>query len=363
METLDVISNVAKDLIRFPSTAGRPQAREACMDYIEKFFREAGLYFTIFEPGDVRSMVVTFDKDDASPILCLNGHYDVVEAPQSAFRPRRTGDRLYGRGSADMKTSLAAMMVLMRELAKRPDPPPMALMIGGDEEVGGERGTAHILECGFTCRFALVGEPTGLTVANQAKGILGVELIARGVSCHAARPWEGENAIFNFFRQFPAVWEIFGEPRPGAWMTTMAPTLVRAGDSTNRVPDLLSCRLDIRYVPMDDPDELVEKIRLAVPELEVRAVEKGEAFFTDPEDPFLKALRKAAGEVFRHDPGMIRKHAASDGRHFSSAGIPAAVFGPGGQNIHGSGEFVDLRQVSQFYRTLERLADTIGDIG
>jgi succinyl-diaminopimelate desuccinylase len=350
---LNIICKIASDLIKFPSTSSRARPRRACSDYLESFFKDARVPYTIWEPGDVRSLVVKLGPDE-EPAVCLNGHYDVVEGPASGFRPRREGDRLHGRGSADMKAALAAMMVLVREQSRRPDPPPLALMITGDGEVGGERGTAHILKLGFRCRFAVVSEPTGLALANQSKGVLGVELTARGTAAHSARPWEGDNAIFSFFRQFPAVWEIFGEPEPRAWKTTMVPSVLTAGDGMGRVPERCVCRLDIHYVPMDRPEDLVEKIKKAAPEMEVRVVEQGAIFYTDPADPYLARLRQSAAEAMRRDPGLVRKHAATDARHFTEAGIPAAVFGPGGENVHGTGEWVDLRQVAQFYKVMDR---------
>lgn len=346
------IVRIASDLIKFPTVAGRTRARQNCTSYIENFFRHAGIPVSIWEPGDQRSLLAKLGEGD--PLVTMLGHYDVVDGPPGSFRPRLDGDRLFGRGAADMKTSLAAMMLLLRELAQRPRPPSVALMITGDEETGGERGAGHILKCGFKTRFAVSGEPSGLAVANQAKGLLCVELSARGTASHSARPWQGDNAIFSFFRQFPAVWEIFGDPEPDAWQTTMVPAMIRAGEPGGRVPDLCACRLDIRYVAMDRPDELVERIRRAAPELTVEVVGAGPVFYTDPQDPYLNCLRRAAQEIMRHDPGLTRKHATTDTRHFSGAGIPAAVFGPRGDHIHGAGEWVDLRQVAQFYKTLEK---------
>jgi len=350
---IEQICDIAADLIKFPSTNGRPRSRKACAEYIEKFFKERGVECTIWEPGDVRSLVVDLSRG-AGPMLCLNGHYDVVEGKKSDFRPRVKGDYLFGRGSADMKASLAAMMVLITELAKDPKPPPVALMIVGDEEVGGERGSLHILNSGFKSGFAVVGEPTGLSIANQAKGLLGVELIIHGKSAHSARPWEGDNPVFTFFSQFQQVWEIFGTPEPCAWQTTMTPTVVSAGEAPNMIADRLSCMLDIRWVPRDDPGDILDKIKKAAPECEVKEDHRGVAFYTDPEEPGLVRLRETATGVINRDPGLIRKHAASDGRHFTSMGIPTAVFGPAGGNVHGDGEYVDLRQVAQFYKVLEK---------
>jgi succinyl-diaminopimelate desuccinylase len=64
-------------------------------------------------------------------------------------------------------------------------------MIVGDEQIGGQNGTAYLIELGYDCAFYLAGEPTHLKIGNCAKGVARLELIARGRSAHAARPWEG----------------------------------------------------------------------------------------------------------------------------------------------------------------------------
>jgi succinyl-diaminopimelate desuccinylase len=112
-------------------------------------------------------------------------------------------------------------------------------------------------------------------------------------------------------------------------------------------------------VPMDEPDDLVAKIEKAAPGLDVKVVDHGISFFTEPDNPYLKSFRETALAALKRDPGSMRKHAASDARHFTEQGIPALVFGPGGANIHGRGEWVDLRQVAQFYKVLEAYADSL----
>ena len=90
-----------------------------------------------------------------------------------------------------------------------------------------------------------------------------------------------------------------------------------------------------------------------------RTLQTGRVGFAAAEqvlEPYLAHLRSAA-ETIHHDPGLIRKHASSDARHFTALGIPAAIFGPGGENIHGLNEWVDLRQVNQFYKILERFLE------
>ncbi|OGP56284.1 MAG: hypothetical protein A2V67_04465 [Deltaproteobacteria bacterium RBG_13_61_14] len=354
---LDRIVQLARELIRFPTLAKNPEARRACADFITQSLTDAGLQVRPYESAGVRSLVAT--PSAAAPWLCLHGHYDVVEAKAEEFIARREKDLLRGRGAADMKTALAALMVLMAELARREKKPAVALMVTGDEEVGGEHGAGHILDQGFRCEFAVSAEPSGLMIANQAKGALRLELSAKGKSGHAARPWEGDNAILNMMAAFPQVWELFGDPEPEAWKTTITPSIISAGDAINRIPDRCALRVDIRHLPAEFPEEIVARIQQAAPELEVRVLSHSPACYADPYGPGPERLRDAAAAVLGHDPGFLKKHAASDARFFISHGIPAVVFGPAGGNVHGDQEWVDLREVEEFYLILERLCREI----
>jgi len=196
-------------------------------------------------------------------------------------------------------------------------------------------------------------------IGNQAKGVLRLELIAPGKSGHAARPWEGDNAILNMMAAFPKVWELFGDPEPEEWRSTIVPSVIQGGDAINRIPDRCALRVDIRHLPHEFPEEIVVRIQKAAPELEVKVLQQSPACYADPFGPGPERLRAAAAKVLGEEPGFLKKHAASDARFFVSQGIPAVVFGPGGGNVHGDGEWVDLEQVEKFYRILERLAREI----
>ncbi len=357
---LEQIVKLARELIRFPSLAAKPEARRACADHIEKYLREAGLQVETFDHQGVRSFLIRLS--DRPAWLGLHGHYDVVEAKAEDFTPRRGKGLLYGRGSADMKTALAAMLVLMAELRGK-NPPAVALLVTGDEEVGGQNGAGHVLESGFRCEFAISAEPSGLMIANQAKGVLRLELVARGRSGHAARPWEGDNAILNMMAAFPQVWELFGEPEPEAWQTTITPSVIQAGDALNRIPDRCALKVDIRHLPHEFPEEIVARIRQAAPALEVNLLNHSPACYADPFGPGPERLAAAAARVLGEEPGFLKKHAASDARFFVTHGIPAVVFGPAGGNVHGDDEWVDLEQVERFYRIIERLCREIESRG
>jgi len=130
---------------------------------------------------------------DGAPTLVLHGHLDVVPGGKDQFEPRVDGDRLYGRGSYDMKGALAVMLMVLHDLRDQEDVR-LRLGIVSDEESEEEdnRGSDALVASGFVGDFAITGEPTNLQVGVQAKGVLAMRLEVRGRSAHGATPWLGD---------------------------------------------------------------------------------------------------------------------------------------------------------------------------
>ena len=141
-----------------------------------------------------------------APTVVLGGHLDVVPAHAEQFEPRLEGDRLYGRGSYDMKGAIAAMMVVTAALRDQ-DQVRVRLGIVGDEESeeGEDRGCDSLVDGGFTGDFAITGEPTDLHIGVEAKGVLALRLEVGGTAAHGATPWLGDNAVLQRDRRFPRV--------------------------------------------------------------------------------------------------------------------------------------------------------------
>ena len=130
---------------------------------------------------------------ERGPTIVLHGHLDVVPGHEEQFEPRTDGDRILGRGAYDMKGALAGMMGALEEL-RNEDAVRVVLAIVPDEESEEEidRGTAFLIQNGFTGDFAITGEPTDLHVGVQAKGVLAMRLKVGGTAAHGATPWLGE---------------------------------------------------------------------------------------------------------------------------------------------------------------------------
>jgi succinyl-diaminopimelate desuccinylase len=275
------------------------------------------------------------------PTVVLHGHLDVVPGRPEQFRPEVDGDRLIGRGAYDMKGALAAMMVATRELCDE------------ESDASGPRASDLLVARGYRGDFAVTGEPTDMRVGVQAKGVLGLRLEVAGRAAHGSTPWLGDNAIVK------AV-DLYREVRSLPFANESSPLFDRpsinlgrilGGDALNKVPDRCVVDVDIRYLPGQEPDEILAAVR-ALPDVRVSEIIRREPAIVDPDDPYVRALCEV---VSREAPGeqvSVGRDGASDAVSFLDAGIPAVEFGPRGGGHHGPDEWVSISSIDRYRRAL-----------
>ena len=199
--------------------------------------------------------------NDGAPTLVLHGHLDVVPGGRDQFEPEIDGDRLYGRGAYDMKGALAVMLVVLHDLRDQGDVR-LRLGIVSDEESEEEenRGSDALVASGFIGDFAITGEPTNLQVGVQAKGVLAMRLRVRGRSAHGATPWLGDNAVVKAVEVFRGIESLPFARHSSALFDRPSINLGRilGGDALNKVPDTCVIDVDVRFLPDQDPDEILE---------------------------------------------------------------------------------------------------------
>ncbi|MBV9839315.1 MAG: M20/M25/M40 family metallo-hydrolase [Solirubrobacterales bacterium] len=289
------------------------------------------------------------------PCVVFHGHLDVVPGRAEQFAPRIEGDRLIGRGAYDMKGGLAAMMCALKDL-ERQDQVLVRLVCVPDEESEelDERATDAFVKRGLGGGFAITGEPTDLHIGIQAKGVLAMWIEVHGRAAHSSTPWLGDNAVLKAIDAFRAIEtlpfsressELFDRPSINLGR-------IEGGDAVNKVPDQCTMAVDVRYLPGQDPGEILEQVR-AIPGLTVERVFVHPPVTVDRGDPHVRALRDA---VSRTVPDMealsVGRDGASDAAAFLKAGIPVVEFGPAGAGHHGPEEWVSLSSLARYRRAL-----------
>lgn len=290
-----------------------------------------------------------------APTLVMHGHLDVVPATAELFKPRIEGDRLIGRGAYDMKGALAVMMLVLREARGRDDVR-LRLGIVCDEESEEEenRGSDALVADGFIGDFAITGEPTNLQVGVQAKGVLAMRLGVGGRSAHGATPWLGDNAIVKAVEVFRGI-----ESLPFARQSSQLfdrPSInlgrIMGGDALNRVPDQCVMDVDVRFLPEQDPLEILEQVK-SLPDTRVLATFRRPPAVVEEDSPFVLGLCEAASPHHPERVVSVGRDGASDAVSFLGAGVPAVEFGPVGDGHHGPDEWVSVRSLASYRHTLE----------
>jgi succinyl-diaminopimelate desuccinylase len=286
----------------------------------------------------------------------------VVPGRPEQFVPRIDGERLFGRGAYDMKGGLASMMVATRDLAEQ-DAVRVHLVIVSDEESDEitQRGSDYLVEQGYTGDFAITGEPTDLHIGVQAKGVLAMRIEVSGKSAHGSTPWLGDNAVLkaiDVFRQIESMpfsresSEFFDRP-------SISLGRIMGGDVINKVPDLCAMDVDVRYLPGQNPQEILGQVR-AIPDVEVTKVFTRDPAMVERSNPYVQLLASAVAEGTPAERISVGRDGASDAISFIEAGVPAVEFGPEGAGHHGPEEWVSIPSLSRYRTALVEFVHLIG---
>ncbi|CAN5463325.1 M20/M25/M40 family metallo-hydrolase [soil metagenome] len=290
-----------------------------------------------------------------APTLVMHGHLDVVPAEQRQFRPRIDGDRLVGRGAYDMKGALAVMMLVLRE-ARAQDAVRLRLGIVSDEESEKEenRGSDALVADGFIGDFVITGEPTNLQVGVQAKGVLAMRLGIGGRSAHGATPWLGDNAIVKAVEVFRGIDSLPFARQSSRLFDRPSINLgrIKGGDALNRVPDHCVMDVDVRFLPEQDPEEILEQVQ-GLPDTRVIATFRRPPAVVDDDSPYVEGLCLADSPPHPERVMSVGRDGASDAVSFLAVGVPAVEFGPVGDGNHGTEEWVSVSSLGAYRNALE----------
>jgi succinyl-diaminopimelate desuccinylase len=320
-----------------------------------------------FSPRTVETYCVQGSTGGSGRCLYLHGHYDVVPAQEPRqFEPVLDGGRLYGRGTADMKGGLAAMLyavAALRDAGVELDGR-VGFNFVPDEETGGERGSRLLAERGVLAPDAvgmLTTEPTGGVVWNANRGALTFEVTVHGREAHVGLSHEGVNAFERMLDVAGALRELAGEVGQRTTAYNIEPAAARgsilllggrsaSGSGFNVVPGRCSFTVDRRPNPeesLDDERErlfsIFERFREQGFEIDVEQLQEGDAAGSSEDDPLARALAESVADVegapprFELCPGLLET------RWYARAGIPAFAYGPGRLDVsHGPDEHVEV---------------------
>src|SRR3989344_582548 len=355
------VIELTKKLVEFKSVKDNPEELKRIVDFVADYLKGCGEIKKI-ELNGKPSLVATYTKT-TNPDILLTGHLDVVEAEADLFTPQIKGEKMFGRGAADMKGGAAIAILLFKEFAKlgEKERPSLGLMLTTDEEIGGQDGIGKLVgDAGkYGCKFAIALEPNHpkeqgqLNITTKHKGTLWLKLTAKGKAAHASRPWLGENAIENLLQIYQEIKKKFAKVEPEMWKPTVNIGKIEGGNSPNKIPDYAEALIDIRFPEDFDKDKFMQEVaKICGSKVEVEVIEYGNMLF-NKEDANIELLQGCVEKQTGKKCLLMQEHGASDMRYFSARGITAVLFGPNGAEYHGKGEFLDLESIEPTYHALK----------
>lgn len=368
-ELADLVAGlVAIDSVNPSLVAGGAGEREAAA-FVAEWGRAAGLDVEVLGEPARPSVVLRARGSGAGRSLLLCGHLDTVAVDGMAdpFVPRVDGDRLYGRGSYDMKAGLAAALLAARDAAQLGLAGDVVVAAVADEEHA-SIGIQDVLTS-LRADAAVVTEPTELDLVVAHRGFVWIEIAVTGRAAHGSRPELGVDAIVKtgpVLVEFAALDEALGERQhPLLGRGSVHASLIDGGRELSSYPARCVLQLERRTLPGEsredverEVDELLARCRAADPELvvESRTLLARDPFEIDAAHKIVEIVRAVAAAATGTEPEVGGAGYWADSGFIAAAGIPTVLFGPSGAGAHAGEEWVSLPDTEVVERTLVEVA-------
>ena len=371
----DVLA-VTKDLINRRSVTPEDAG---CQDMMKDWLAELGFNNETMVFEDTTNLWSRRGND--GPVFCFAGHTDVVPSgPESAWKPppfsaTEIDGVLYGRGAADMKGSLAAMLTATRQFVN--DYPDhhgsIAFLITSDEEGPFINGTTRVIDTlearNEKIKWCIVGEPSstdtvGDVVKNGRRGSLTGDLIVKGIQGHVAYPHLAKNPVHDASPALAelanAHWDNGNDFFPP---TSFQISNIHAGTGAgNVIPGELHVCFNFRFSTEVTDRELIKRVEAILArhnlDYEIKWTFNGQPFLTDKGD-LVEAAQKAISSEMDFDTELSTAGGTSDGRFIAPTGAQVVELGPVNASIHKIDEHVRIQDLYHleriYYRIMEHL--------
>jgi succinyl-diaminopimelate desuccinylase len=364
--------DLARQLIACPSLTPDDAGSLAL---IEARLGRAGFTSERIDRGAVRNLWARHGA--GAPLVCLAGHVDVVPPgpaerwTSAPFTPTERDGLLFGRGAADMKVSVAAMVTAIeRFVAGSPGHGgSLALLLTSDEEGGGIDGTAAVVRelqaRGERIDACILGEPTsverlGDTIKNGRRGSLNGILTVRGVQCHIAYPERGRSPILP---ALPALAELAAIEwdRGNEYFS---PTRFQISDihagtgANNTIPGSMEVWFNFRFSTESTEEGLKQRVHQVLDahglDYELKWALSGRPFLS-PRGGLVDTLSEAVTQATGVTPALSTSGGTSDGRFLAAIAGEVVEFGPVSASIHAIDEHVKLADIAPLSMVFERV--------
>ena len=342
-----------KGLLSIPSESRSIPECNRATAFLKGYLESKGVHCHVERTEEGRDALYAATQPGRNHDYVFVTHIDVVPAASpSQFEPKVVGDEIWGRGACDTKVNAALIAQVLVNLVGKVS---VGAFFATDEDgCAGKVPTCTMLRrAGFTPKkMVLVGDTLGdstnrLFVAQ--KGHRGFRITARGRGGHSSIPWKLDNAIPKITTAVNRLMDAYPKPPAGTdWFSTLAPTILNAGDAPNSIPGEASATFSFRYIGRNDVAELTELVRRTTG-LEPETLYCVPPVTNDPDDSLIQSLFRAMQSNWRdRDFKVANLYGATDAFQFSDLGLPIVIFTHDGAGAHKPDEHGSLASAAEY---------------
>lgn len=351
--------SLTQHLLNF-NTVSPPESEHKCALSLGKILEDGGFKTDYYEFAKGRtSIIAKIEGKDNKPPLCFTGHLDTVPLGavpwnKDPFKGETDGDRLYGRGSSDMKGGVAAMVIAALQLAGEKDNRAgITLVITAGEETGC-KGAKYMAKQGTALGEAgaiIIGEPTSNYPIIGHKGVLWIEALIRGKTAHGSMPDQGINAIYKSAGIIDKLknYKFDIKPHTVLGLPTLNIGTVSGGININSVPEKVFLEIDIRTIPGQNIKNTIDNLKNCLgSDVEISTIQKAEGITTDPENKWTQQVFGIMEKYLREKITPKGITYFTDGSVLKSAyrNPPALILGPGEPSMaHKTDEYCYISKI------------------
>ncbi len=363
--------DLTRNLLAF-NTINPPGQEQECAKYLASLLESVGFQVRCYEFAPQRTTIVARLSGVSNCLpLCFTGHIDTVPLGMTAWsRDPLAGeiadDKIYGRGSTDMKSGVAAMTAVARQIAQLPTPKAglMLILTAGEETCC--QGAYHLASLDNALGEAgaiVVGEPTANYPSIGHKGAVRFEIRTKGITAHASMPEQGINAVYKAAQAVLRLQEFDFQiaPHSSLGKPTLNVGTITGGININSVPDRCAIGVDIRTIPGQNHVEICQQLQNFLgDEVEIELLNEVQSIATDDKnewvqsvfevlEPYLKTQPVAKGATFFTDASVLTPKFGYP---------PTIILGPGEPEMaHKTDEFCHISKLEEGVEIYRKIAE------
>jgi succinyl-diaminopimelate desuccinylase len=323
------------------------------VEFVKNYFSDSNVFIREHWFNNFPALFIS-TKDTKKPKILFQGHLDVVNGKDEQFIPLIEGNKLFGRGSVDMKSFVALAMMLLKENTEMD----LGLIITFDEEIGSENGAKKMFELGYTADLLFNGDGGyNYSVIYGEKGILKIKVKTKANPGRHPYPWKGPNAFNLFLEDYEKLKMIFQENKIATeeknWHSTYSIYDVVVSNEEFYSPNLVDAKINVYFTEDKSTKELFEIIKKEFRNSDLEIISNSERVFVDSKSKYALNLKEIMEHHFGREIEMRTENGSSDARFYANSNIPIVIVKVVGEDYHGENEHILINELIPLYHSME----------